>query len=87
MPNVSFRLLVSWINDEDLDTDHIDATKAFTQADVDKPIYVEAPEGFTVDNLKPSQSAYVLLIFKQGPRKDQSSKERRCGSGSAGAPF
>ena len=64
MPNVSFRLLVSWINDEDLDTDHIDATKAFTQADVDKPIYVESPEGFTVDNLKPSQSAYVLLIFK-----------------------
>ena len=28
MPGVSFRLLIMMINDEDLNTDHIDANKA-----------------------------------------------------------
>ena len=64
MPGVSFRCRIASINDEDLDTDHIDAKKAFTQADVDRTIYVEAPEGFTVDGLHPSISAYVLLLWK-----------------------
>ena len=64
MPGVSFRCLIAVINDEDLDTDHIDAKKAFTQAEVDRLIYCEAPEGFTVDRLPPSQSAWVLLLFK-----------------------
>ena len=52
------------LNDEDLDTDHIDAKKAFTQAEVDRVIHVEAPEGFTVDGLPPSTSKYVLLLKK-----------------------
>ena len=64
MPGVSFRLLIAAINDEDLETDHIDATKAFTQAEVDRLLYVEAPEGFTVDGLHPNESAYVLILFK-----------------------
>ena len=32
---------------EDLETDQIDAYKAFTQADVDADIYAEMPPGFT----------------------------------------
>ena len=32
-----------------LDTDRIDAEKAFVQTGIDRSIYVEAPEGFTVD--------------------------------------
>ena len=35
--------------DEDLETDHIDAVKAFTQAGIDKEVYVEMPEGFEVE--------------------------------------
>ena len=45
------------INEEDLDTDHIDGKKAFTQAEVDHEIHVLAPEGFTADNLPPAESA------------------------------
>ena len=64
MPGVNFRCLIACINDEDLDTDHIDAKKAFTQADIDRTIHVLAPEGFTVDGLHPSVSKYVLLLKK-----------------------
>ena len=64
MPGVSFRCLIACINDEDLETDHIDAKKAFTQADIDRTIHVLAPEGFTVDGLHPSVSKYVLLLKK-----------------------
>ena len=46
-------MLLCWITDEDLDTDHIDAVKAFTQAGIDKKVYVLSPEGFTVDHLPP----------------------------------
>ena len=54
---VAFRFLISCIADEDLETDHTDAVKAFTQADVDHEIYVEMPEGF-------GSPGYVLLLFK-----------------------
>ena len=64
MPGVSFRCLIACINDEDLDTDHINAKKAFTQAEVDRVTHVEAPKGFTVDGLPPSTSRYVLLLRK-----------------------
>ena len=57
LPGVGFRLLCTWIADEDLETDHIDAVKAFTQADVDRLIYVEMPEGFGV-------AGFVLVLYK-----------------------
>lgn len=57
LPGISLRCLLCWINDEDLETDHIDAVKAFTQADVDRELYVEMPEGFAL-------SGYVLLLLK-----------------------
>ena len=63
LPGVSFRMLLCWICDEDLDTDHIDAVKAFTQARIDKQTYVNSPEGFTVDNLTPMESLYCLLLY------------------------
>ena len=62
LPGVSFRMLIAWIADEDLDTDHIDAVKAFTQAGIDKRVLVNSPEGFTVDNLPPAISKYCLLL-------------------------
>lgn len=42
----SFRLFCSIVADEDLETDHVDAYKAFTQSTVDCVIYVEMPYGF-----------------------------------------
>jgi hypothetical protein len=62
LPGVSFRMLISWIADEDLDTDHIDAVKAFTQAGIDKRVLVNSPEGFTVDDRPPPLSKYCLLL-------------------------
>ena len=44
LPGVSLRTLVGAVADEDLETDHIDAVKAFTQSDVDHVLYVEMPE-------------------------------------------
>ena len=40
MPCVTFRLLCAIVADEDLETDHIDAVKAFTQAEIDKVVHV-----------------------------------------------
>ena len=57
LPGVSLRILLVCIADEDFVTDHIDAIKAFTQADIDKLVYVEMPEGF-------STKGYVLLLLK-----------------------
>ena len=48
LPGVSFRTLMCCIAAEDLDTDQLDAVKAFTQAEIDKLVYVEMPEGFEV---------------------------------------
>ena len=57
LPGVSFRVQLVLIADEDLETDHIDAVKAFTQADIDRMVYVEMPEGF-------STKGFVLLLLK-----------------------
>jgi len=57
LSSVAFRILVGCIADEDLETDHTDAVKAFTQADVDHLIYVEMPIGF-------GSNGYVLLLLK-----------------------
>ena len=54
---ISVRFLFSCIAEEDLETDHIDAVKAFTQADVDRELYVDMPIGFSV-------SGYVLKLRK-----------------------
>ena len=48
LPGVSLRTLICFICMENLETDQIDAIKAFTQADIDKLVYVEMPEGFGV---------------------------------------
>ena len=45
----NFRIFCSLIAAVDWETDQLDAVKAFTQSDVDAEIYVEMPEGFTVD--------------------------------------
>ena len=63
LPGVSFRVLCAAIADEDLDTDHIDAVKAFTQADIDAKIYVEAPRSPDEAPAK-SPPPYVLLLLK-----------------------
>ena len=57
LPGVSFRVLLVCVADEDLETDHIDAVKAFTQADIDRKVYVHMPEGFPTPG-------YVLLLLK-----------------------
>ena len=57
LPGVSLRCLLCWIADEDLETDHIDAVKALTQADVDRELYVEMPLEFAVPG-------FVLLLHK-----------------------
>ena len=62
LPGVSFRILIAMIASEDLETDHIDAVKAFTQSLVDKTIYVDMPEGFGRGITK--YSGYVLLLLK-----------------------
>ena len=43
-----FRLFMLIITDEDMETDQIDAVKAFTQAEVDCDLFVEMPFGFQV---------------------------------------
>ena len=58
LPGVSFRVLCCCIANEDLETDHIDAVKAFTQASIDAQVYVESAEGFTVDGLPPGRIKY-----------------------------
>ena len=62
LPGVSFRTLCACIASEDLETDHIDAVKAFTQSFVDRTIHVEMPEGFGRGTEK--YSGYVLLLKK-----------------------
>ena len=51
------RLWCSIVADEDLETDSIDAVKAFTQSDVDRELHVEMPIGFAVQGC-------VLLLHK-----------------------
>ena len=48
LPAVCFRLFVSILADEDLESDQIDAVKAFTQADLDRDLYCNMPEGFSI---------------------------------------
>ena len=57
LPAVCFRLFVTILADEDLESDQIDAVKAFTQADVDRELYSEMPEGFRTPG-------HVLLLHK-----------------------
>ena len=57
LPGPCFRLWVSIVADEDMETDHIDAVKAFTQAEVDRLIHVAMPEGFEIADC-------VLLLLK-----------------------
>ena len=49
LAGTSFRLLLSIIADEDLETDQIDAVKAFTQADIDRVQYAAMPQGFAIN--------------------------------------
>ena len=63
LPGVSFRFLCCCIADEDLETDHIDAVKAFTQAGVDHRILVDMPEA--PDPAEDGRrSAFCLLLLK-----------------------
>ena len=41
-------LFISILADEDLESDQIDAVKAFTQADLDRDLYCNMPEGFSI---------------------------------------
>ena len=47
-PGTSIRLFASIVADEDLETDSVDAVKAFTQASLDRKLYVEMPIGFSI---------------------------------------
>ena len=53
----SYRFWVCTVNDEGMCTDKIDAVKAFTQAEVDCPLFAEMPEGF-------SRPDYCLRLLK-----------------------
>ena len=55
--NVCYRNVCAIITAEDLETDEFDAIKAFTQAKVDKQLYVEMPQGFTIVGM-------VLLLIR-----------------------
>jgi len=57
LPGIAFRFLLACIADEDLETDIIDAIKAFTQAEVDKDLFVEMPRGFETEGC-------VLFLLK-----------------------
>ena len=57
LPGCCLRLFCSIVADEDLETDSIDAVKAFTQSTVDRELFVEMPQGFAVPG-------YVLRLFK-----------------------
>ena len=57
LPSACFRLWASIVADEGLETDHIDAVKAFTQAPVDRELYVEMPLGF-------DREGWVLRLHK-----------------------
>ena len=46
LPGCCLRLWCTIVADEDLETDSIDAVKAFTQSYVDRPLHVEMPIGF-----------------------------------------
>ena len=75
-------ILICCIAAENLETDHTDAVKAFTQADVDHLIYVEMPEAF-------GDERYVLLLYKalegikQGSERSRNTSSRRCAGSSA----
>ena len=56
-PAYSLRFWFTVVTDEGLDTDHIDAVKAFTQAEVDRKLYCEMPDGFL-------KEGWVLLLLK-----------------------
>ena len=49
LPGPSYRLFCSLVADEDLETDQIDAIKAFTQADLDYVIHSNMPDGFAIE--------------------------------------
>ena len=57
LPGCCLRLWCSIVADENLETDSIDAVKAFTQSDVDRELHVEMPIGFAIPG-------YVLLLRK-----------------------
>lgn len=57
LPGTCYRLFTSICALEDLDTDHIDAVKAFTQSLLDAELYCAMPEGFEIPG-------YVLKLRK-----------------------
>ena len=57
LPGCCFRIWCSTVADEDLETDSIDAVKAFTQGDIDRELYVDMPIGFAI-------IGYCLLFLK-----------------------
>jgi hypothetical protein len=57
LPGPSYRTFCSIVNDEELETDSIDAVKAFTQADADKVLYTAMPIGFSL-------VGYILKLLK-----------------------
>lgn len=57
LPGTCYRLFTSICAAEDLDTDHIDAVKAFTQSLLDAELYCAMPEGFEIPG-------YVLKLRK-----------------------
>ena len=48
LPGPCYRMFTSIVADEDLETDSIDAVKAFTQAFLDRKLYCRCPVGFEV---------------------------------------
>ena len=56
-PAFTIRWFFSTIAGEGLDTDHIDAVKAFTQAELDRVLHCEMPDGFAIPG-------HVLLLHK-----------------------
>ena len=48
LPGCCLRLWCSCVADEDLETDKIDAVKAFTQSPIDRLVYCDMPEGFDI---------------------------------------
>lgn len=56
-PMFTLRMWLSIVGEEALWTDHIDAVKAFTQAELDRVLYCDMPDGFAIPG-------YVLKLLK-----------------------
>jgi hypothetical protein len=66
----TLRMLLSKVASEDLELHSLDISNAFLNGDIDKPVYMKQPEGFTSGNPKLScRLKKTLYGLKQAPKQ------------------